>query len=546
MPELLHSLSERDLGFLKIVAGYWGVPWEAPEVHSAPKLLAAALLDSHLVAEILVALPDGARQALATLKENQGRMPWAAFTRRFGEVREMGPARRDREQPYLEPVSNAEVLWYRGLVGRAFFDTGGEPLEYAYIPDDLLVFIPAEVDEKASVLGGPAQAEETAVIERTSDNILDQACTFLAALRLGLEHIPPGTLDFAAELAPLPFLQKLLDAAGLLDPQGLPLPEPVRAFLEAPRGEALAQLYRVWLDSSKVNELRMLPGLKCEGEWTNDPVQTRRLLLGWLKDIPAGEWWNLEAFLESVHERHPDFQRPAGDYDSWFIRRESDGEFLRGFDTWVEVDGMLLRYLITRSLHWLGMLDLAGAKSGSTEAFRLSAWSAALMNGEIPQGLPLEDAPIRVTSNGVVRLPHLASRAARYQISRFSAWQGEREGEYLYRITAASLERAKNQGLRLSHLLGLLKKYAADPISPRLFQALERWEQNGVQARLEKAVVLRLANPELLAALRKSRASRFLGDPLGPTAVIVKPGAMRQVVQALAEMGFLVGGDEEG
>ena len=54
-------------------------------------------------------------------------MPWAGFTRQFGDVREIGAGKRDREQPYLAPASAAEVLFYRGLLERAFFDTDKGP-----------------------------------------------------------------------------------------------------------------------------------------------------------------------------------------------------------------------------------------------------------------------------------------------------------------------------------------------------------------------------------------------------------------------------------
>ena len=68
----------------------------------------------------------------------------------------------------------------------------------------------------------------------------------------------------------------------------------------------------------------------------------------------------------------------------------------------------------------------------------------------------------------------------------------------------------------------------------------ERWEERGRgDAILENLLVLRLSSPEVLEALRKSRAARFLGDPLGPTAVIVNPGAAEKVLTILAELGYL-------
>jgi hypothetical protein len=86
--------------------------------------------------------------------------------------------------------------------------------------------------------------------------------------------------------------------------------------------------------------------------------------------------------------------------------------------------------------------------------------------------------------------------------------------------------------------LNLLRSHA-DQVPPNLVTALERWDEFGRQARIEHAFVLRLASPEILTELRASRAARFLGDPLGPAAVIVKPGAREKVLAALTEMGYL-------
>jgi hypothetical protein len=70
-------------------------------------------------------------------------------------------------------------------------------------------------------------------------------------------------------------------------------------------------------------------------------------------------------------------------------------------------------------------------------------------------------------------------------------------------------------------------------------QALERWQKNGTQAFLKQALVLRVSSPGVLKALQHSSAGRFLGDPLGPTAITVKPNAVEKVQAALVELGYL-------
>jgi hypothetical protein len=533
MPNLAASLYDRDLGFLKIIAEHWGLDLPAPDARTALPELVRGVCDPERVSEVVEVLPEPAREALARLQDSRGRMPWTDFTRTAGAIREVGPARRDRERPDLQPSSAAEILWYRGLLGRGFFDTPRGPREFAFIPDDLFDLLsPAHTAGQTALLGGAASPAMSACPLPANDVVLNQATTLLAALRMKIEP-PPGSI-------PTPALTALLNAVGVLDAQSGPKPEAARDFLEAPRSEALAILTRAWRASSTFNELRLLPGLRCEGEWSNDALHARSVILDALAGVPSDEWWDLAGFVRAIHERMPDFQRPAGNYDSWFIRQEASGEYLRGFEHWDEVDGALVRFILSGPLHWLGILDLATREpGGEPTAFRRSKWAEDLLAGEAPAGVPIDNATLQIQRDGRLLLPAHFPRAVRYQIARYAAWEEPDKSGYHYRLTPASLERAREQGLRAGALIGLLRKYASAPPQPTLVQALERWDANGTQARLEPLLVLRVSSPEIMTELRKSRAGRFLGDPLGTAAVIVPASARDRVLAALAEMGYL-------
>lgn len=536
MPDLQHTLQGHDLGFLKMVADAWGIELNAPDAYTALPQLAQSMLDRARIDDLLDTLPAEAQAALDELLEHEGRLTWAIFTRSFGEVRVMGSARRDRERPDLKPASPAEVLWYRALIGRAFFNDPPEPQEYAYIPDDLLELVHPSAVHLPAPLGRKATASERAYPTPVDDHILDHACTLLAGLRLGMDL---EALPAASWKIPPRALVCLLQAAGLLDANDQPHAEAIKNFLEAPRGQALATLASAWMNSPTFNELCLLPGLSMEGEWSNDALLARRFVLDLLSSIPQDAWWSLSSFVNAIRERHPDFQRPAGDYDSWFIRQESSGEFLRGFAAWNEVDGALLRYLICQPLHWLGLLDLASpAQDKEISAFRFSSWAAALWHGAAPDGLSSENGGLRVISDGRVTALPLAPRAVRYQLARFCEWENEQAGEYHYRITPTSLERARQQGLKPAQLLALLRRNAP-VVPPPLAQAIDRWEQQGVQAAIRPAVLLRVSSPEILVALRKSRAARFLAEPLTPTIVAIHAGSEEKVLLALVELGYL-------
>lgn len=536
MPDLTHRLQTQDLGFLEIVAELWGIEMKAPDTRSARQPLTRAMLNPGLVTEIVSALPDDARQALDALVLQSGWMPWARFNQQFGPLRDVGPGKRDREKPYLEPVSPVETLWYRALIGRDFLQRGGELQECAYIPDDLLDLLPAVIPDEPQPPGRAASPGESAHIQLVTDRVLDHTCTLLAALRLGDPSRSPAAPTWQP---PLQVVHALLAAVKLIISGEQPVPEDARPFLEMPRGEALAWLVRGWRQSPTFNELRLVPGLICEGAWHNDPLTARERVLIHLSNVPEGTWWNLESFVQAVFTLEPDFQRPAGDFDTWLIRDPHTGDPLNGIQYWQRVDGALVRYLITGPLHWLGIIDLASPAEGHLPtAFRFSAWADRLLLGQPVAELLKEDQTLGVISDGSITASSLTPRLARYQVSRFCLWLDETGTSYTYKLSPASLRAAAKQGLKITHLETLLNKFNEAP-PPSLVKALHQWDQKGGQVQIHPAVILRVENPRILQALRESPAGRFIGEPLGPTAVILNPGAEEKVAAALARLGFL-------
>jgi len=536
MPDLRHRLQPHDLGFLQIVAEIWGIDLGAPDARTALSRLAPQLLDPALIVEIVEALPEGARRALDALIRHDGWMAWGVFSRQFGTLREVGPGRRDREKPYLDPASPVEALWYRALIGRDFLRRDGELQECAYIPDDLLILMPPVVPEGPQPPGRAASRGETKHIIRVTDRILDHACTLLAALRLEDPHRSPAEAEWQP---PFDVLHALLAAVKLISSSEQPVAEDARPFLEMPRSEALAWLVQGWQESVLFNELKLMPGILCEGAWANDPRQARQALIAHLSHVPEKVWWHLGSFIGAVFERQPDFQRPAGDYDTWLIRDANTGQSLTGVQHWGSVDGALLRYLITGPMHWLGLIDLAAPAPGEdVTAFRFSDWAEDLLMGKPPAQLLVEDQPIEVRSDGILAAGPLTPRLARYQVSRFCLWSGETADTYMYQLTPASLNLAGSQGLKVVHLEKLLKQYAK-AVPPSLLRALHQWRDQGGQIWIRPAVVLQVATPQILQALRDSPAARFLDEALGPTSALIQPGAAERVAAVLARLGYL-------
>jgi hypothetical protein len=546
MPTIIQSFQGHDIGFLRIVARFWGIDVGATDTDAFLKELMLAFLNPRLVGEVVDTLPDEARIALQELTNAGGKLPWAFFLRRFGKIREGGPGWRDREQVFLHPTSASEVLFYRGLLARAFLDMPAGLQEFAYIPDEFIPLVfqsgPDINKEKNQlspgtpvirgdlILGHLASPREREQVLICSDRILDDATTLLAAMRMGIS--PPETY------IPVSVVKELLKVTRIIAGRK-PQIETVRGFLEASRTDALQQLVYTWKESETFNELRQVPGLVCEGGWNNQPREARLFLLDLLEVVPEKKWWSLPAFVASIKEKFPDFQRPAGDYDSWIIKRRSDGKYLRGFDDWDNVDGDLLRYLISGPLFWLAQVELATPSGSDTiTAFRIVSNSHKQISPSKDETV-IEKSHLNVSSQGRIVIPRLLSRASRYQIARFCEWGEEKPNEYNYRITPTSLQSAIEHGLKINQLLSLLARNATAEIPPAFIKALKRWELKGTEARMELQTVLRVGNPEILEEIRRSKSGRFLGESLGPVSVIIKPGAQPKVLAALAELGWL-------
>lgn len=552
MPDLEHTYLDYDLTLLKAIAEQAGVELSAPNARAAAVELAAALQNAEAVDLLLTrvvgqagglsndedttSIKAQAAAALNALFQAEGRLPAAPFIRRFGEQRPLGPAALARERPWENPANATEALYFNGLIGRAFMESEAGPQEFFFIPSDLLPLLP-KVESSPEV--SPAEAiapAESPAAQPASSAIVDDAVTVLAAIQLGRpldEHLAPHL-----RLPALDLILALLADLSLLSGNHKLNPEPAKNFLRGSRGEQLRQLAEAWRDSKTWNDLWRVPTLRAEpGAWSNDPVATRAFLIRLCADLPLGEWRSLESFVAFVREHHPDFQRPAGDYDSWYIRDARTGDYLRGFECWDEVDGALLRYLVMGPLHWLGLVD----KSETSDAFRLTPIFEAFAQASSSEWKIVDvPKPVIARGDGILLMSRSANRYDRFQAARIGEWlaPGLLAGDdaYSYRLTGNSLQAAARQGITARHITAFLRR-ACEQVPQHLLEAVERWGRNGVEARAGKMLVLRVSSPDLLDFLRRSpQAGRYLGESLGPTAVEVKN--WEKLREAMIELGL--------
>jgi hypothetical protein len=476
-------------------------------------------------------------KAWKELLVKRGRIQWAVFSRKYGEIRDFGPARREREKPDQKPASVSETLWYSGLIGKAFLKVSGELVEMVYIPDEIFhLASPAKEEEKPSVR--PAVNQNPKYVKSADSSILDHLTDLLAAMRMSR---PLPLAAFSAWNIPQAFLLSILASAGLTDENRQPIPEALRIYFQQNREASLLMLYQAWLKSAELNELRMLPGLIFEGAWTNDPLPPRRLVLEILSSLQMQTWWSISSIISLIKSKNADFQRPAGDYDSWFIRKEGTNQYLRGFEHWDEVDGQLIYFLLTGPLHWWGLVNLArGEADGKFTAIQLNPNALPLMQGELPAPRAEEDCTPKFKENAAIVVPLYTSRELRYQIGRFCEFAGTSGNESRYRLTPSALEAASNQGLHIHQLIQLLERNCTRPIPASFKRLSQRWEEHGLEAAIQTGVLLKFSTDEACAKFQQEpRSARLIKEALNSTTLLIHSESREAVHRLLADMGIL-------
>lgn len=506
MSSLQLSLRNCSTAMLRAIAETNGIALASNQPGQMVTQLAAALGDAgHLRASVAACTP-AAQEALAALLREGGRSPRPAFERSYGSIRPAGPGRLERERPYLAPGNATEELWYRGLVYPAMVETPDGLVEFLQVPAELSTLLPLPAPAAAPF--PPPALASTPPLKPGVDLLLHDLCSLLCLAQAGLITVrdsadltswqstslyefsritlqPPADPACIAGDGPGSPAALALALAGELDwlrARGRRLeltPRPVRAWLEAPRAEQRRRMLDIWARSTRWNDLCRTPTLSCEqtGSWVNDPVGTRQRLLPLLASLQPGVWYDLTGLTAAIKAHAPDFQRPDGNYDTWYIRQRGEAAFLRGFEHWEQVEGELVRFLVCGPLHWMGAMALAETDDARPESASLTPAGHAWLNAAPAPAEP-DTGLLIVQPDFTVLAPAAAPLLDRFRLARFTTWLepvwDAGQPTFVYRISQTGLLRASQQGIDAGRVLAFLYERASAPLPAKVVRALER------------------------------------------------------------------------
>ena len=488
-------------------------------------------------------------EGIKKLVEAGGRLPVSRFEREFGEVRMMGPARLEREEPWLNPSSAAEALWYRGLVYRGFDETESGLVEFYFVPTELLELLleqplilrEGSAEFNATVVTGSAlhPIDPPANWVSATENLVDDFITLLACTQRAplvaekQESIFPYLFTADRNWSDLLLTIALEEELLRETDHGLRATKLALEWVKLPRHAQWVALWEGWLKTGW-SELHHLPLLICEGSWQDDPTAARKTILNYL---PHDGWFELNELIELIKEESPDFLRPDGNFDTWYIRQGKTGRYLRGFDHWDDVEGVLLGELLGRWLVWLGILEIDAEKKIGRMTSRAVAWRNHTSVGE--SGV----APVIVQPDATILVSRQASGYSRFQLARVAEMQPvEIDKPYQFRLTPNSLAHAQQQGIKAQRVLQFLTEITDGNILPATTRrAIERWAEYGTEGVLKSVVVLQVKTVAVLDTLFRNEKTRpYMGERLGELIATVPTEQWRTFQKMTAQLGLLL------
>ncbi len=457
---LYQALLDSDPARLRIVARLWDISLVSVRRADMAAELADAMARAVSVERMLSGLTERQRAALDDLLRNEGLLPWAIFARRWGPLRPVGAGRVEREELWRAPASPAEALWFYGLVHRAFISWPCGPVEMAYVPEGLRLYLPPP---KPLQLPPPPAVESAASPVTPDDSLADAWVSWLQAAHA---KRPLGAVPHRGFLETLALEQGWirrgapgiyhLDAASTL------------SWLQSSPWEQWSAWFRAWADSSRWNDLAYVPTLDIapHDRWPNESQPARARFFESLRQCVPGVSYRLADFTAYVHEHFTDFLRPDGDYTAWslYVADANPPQLLRGFESWPAVEGELVRYYLDGPLRWLGAVDVAQG------CFRLTEAGAAWLGMAEPPQLPEPPRPT-VDDSGLILVP-LRHRYARFQLSRVAHEIACDADGCRFRVTPESLTKAKKQRITPQRVAEFLTEITGHPLPPAIQKLL--------------------------------------------------------------------------
>jgi hypothetical protein len=355
----------------------------------------------------------------------------------------------------------------------------------------------------------------------------------------------------------LHFIRLLLQEMGLLKVrrQSTVSAVPTSEFWSDSPSARVKACFQSWVEKVFWNELRHLPGISIQS-WYEPPelslvVTARKKALAHLRNLPLGEWVALERLVNRLRmtdyeflfsrevpdqRRHygygyysPDFDTPYSAYRNplgWQfspIEDEAQG--------WEVVEAQFIHHIVTRPLHWMGLVDVGYAGPADQDgaalkpvAYRVTdigAWVLGL--GSAPQ-IPTDEGQVVVQPNFQVFALDPISDHVLASLDQF-AERVKAERAIEYRLTRESVYAGQQRGWTAERIIDYLQNSSDEPLPQNVTRTLREWESLHRRIVIHRRTSLaQTVNAEMMDRLLDDKTlAAHISRRLTPTAALLKP-----------------------
>jgi hypothetical protein len=143
-----------------------------------------------------------------------------------------------------------------------------------------------------------------------------------------------------------------------------------------------------------------------------------------------------------------------------------------------------------------------------------------------------------IDKSGKVVIDRNFARDIRYQIARCCEWDAARSQNFFYHFSPRAFARMEQQGLKVSHLISLINRFARKPVPRNILQALERWDKFGLETGIKKILILKVKSAAILDRLMDSSIKKHILSRLDPVTAEIAAESVPYIKAGLIEMGI--------
>ncbi len=532
--------------------------WQLVPPPASADQLAAAMLHPAQVERLVHALSPQERAALELVQAEGGVVRAARLERSYGDIRlhTEYPNPRAYLLALTHPPGVAERLYLMALIQPL---QSGNQRFYA-IPPDVLALLPPVLPRDRTVrvfMAEPPATSEPgslvaferhllALLATAQDGLLDigagGALKKSGLVRLGRAWgIGRDAVPGREERWPRArFVRQIAQGAGLVRLAADGLLRPTResiGWMRQPALERARALLRGWAEGSW-DELTTIVDLSIQKPYTRDVTVGKQALLTLAAQLPHDTWLVVDDIVQAIYAADADFARSDGNYDTWGIT-DAYRQPLDGFSHWYDVEGALIRAVLTCSWHWLGLTDI-GPAGEEPEVVRFTGLGAALIHGVAAPPEP-QPAALTVLPNYTVLVPPDAPLDARFQIGRIAERAADTPDTAAasYRLSKRSIQHALDNGIALADITRFLEQQSGRSVPQNVAVALRDWSNQHGRVRMRRAVLLEADDGLVLEQIRRDKRVRLPSvEPLGATALLISEGDAPALAERLRAAGY--------